>query len=115
MALMDGVLFVLGGILFVIGGIIAVVGIPNMKRRARIIATPTSPIAQAPGNAAVEVKGRILPSEQGLVATPFSGRHAVWTRITVQEWRSRGRSSYWATLVNEVEMRMFFVDDGSGQ
>lgn len=106
---------VLGGICFVIGVIVALVNLKNWKRRQRIIATPTSPIAQAPGNALVEIKGRIAPSEQGLLQTPFSGRHAVWCRIIVQELRSSGRNSYWHTLLTEVDGRVFMVDDGSGQ
>src|SRR4051812_43475617 len=89
-------------------------GLKNMARRKRIMSTPTSPIRQAPGGL-VEVKGRIVPSEQGVLQTPFSGRHAVWARITVQERRQRGRSSYWATIINEVDARSFFVDDGSGE
>jgi hypothetical protein len=105
---------VVGAIVFIIGAIIAIGGLKNLARRKRILATPTSPIRQAPGGV-VEVKGRIAPSEQGLLQTPFSGRHAVWARITVQERRQRGRSSYWATIVNEVDGRSFFVDDGSGE
>ncbi len=108
-------LLVFGGILFVIGVITTLVGLKNYKRRQRIITTPTSPIGQAPGNGPVEIKGRIVASEQGVLQTPFSGRHAVWCRITVQEHRSSGRSSYWATVVNEVDQRPFMVDDGSGQ
>lgn len=106
---------VLGGILFVIGVIVTLVNLKNWKRRQRIIATPTSPVAQAPGNGLVEIKGRIQPSEQGLLQTPFSGRHAVWCRITVQELRSSGRNTYWHTILTEVDGRVFMVDDGSGQ
>ncbi len=47
--------------------------------------------------------------------TPFSGRHAVWCRITVQELRSSGRNRYWHTILTEVDCRPFMVDDGSGQ
>lgn len=107
--------FVFGGILFVIGVIVTLTNWKNWTRRQRIIQTPTSPIVQAPGNGLVEIKGRILPSEHGVVQTPFSGRHAVWTRITVQELRSSGRNSYWHTLLTEADGRMFMVDDGSGQ
>jgi hypothetical protein len=110
-----GALIVIGGILFLIGAIVTIANIKNFKRRQRIIATPTSPIAQAPGNGVVEIKGRIQPSEQGLLQTPFSGRHAVWCRITVQELRSSGRNTYWHTLLTEVDQRPFMVDDGSGQ
>ena len=108
-------LVVLGGILFIIGAIIAVVGMKNLARRKRILDTPTSPIRQAQGGGLVEIKGRILPSEQGLVMAPFSGRHAVWARITVQEQRSSGRNTYWKTVANETDTRSFFVDDGSGE
>ena len=108
-------LFLFGGIAFVIGVILTLSNLKNFQRRQRIIATPTSPIAQAPGNGPVEVKGRIAPSEQGLVQAPFSGRHAVWIRITVQELRSSGRSSHWHTVLTEADGRPFMVDDGSGQ
>jgi hypothetical protein len=107
--------FLFGGILFVIGVIVTLTNLKNWKRRQRIIQTPTTPIVHAPGNALVEIKGRVLPSEQGILQTPFSGRHAVWTRITVQELRSSGRNSYWHTLLVEADGRAFMVDDGSGQ
>lgn len=107
--------FFFGGILLLIGIVVGLSNLKNLKRRHRILATPTCPIAQAPGNGAVEVKGRILPSEQGVVQAPFSGRHAVWVRITVQELRSAGRSRYWHTVLSEMDGRVFLVDDGSGE
>lgn len=108
-------LLLIGGVLFLIGIILTLTNLKNWKRRQRIIRTPTSPVAQASGQGPVEVKGRVVPSEQGIVQTPFSGRHAVWTRITVQELRSSGRNSYWHTLLTEADGRVFLVDDGSGQ
>jgi len=108
-------LLIIGAVVFIIGVIVTLTNLKNWKRRQRIIATPTSPVAQAPGNALVEIKGRVVPSEQGIIQTPFSGRHAVWTRITVQELRSSGRNSYWHTLLTEADGRVFMVDDGSGQ
>ncbi len=108
-------LFIGGGVLFLIGVIVVLANVKNWKRRQRIVMTPTSPIAAAQGNQLVEIKGRVVPSEQGTLQTPFSGRHAVWTRITVQELRSSGRSSYWHTLLTEMDGRVFMVDDGSGQ
>ncbi len=108
-------LIFIGGVLFVLGLIVTLTNVKNFRRRQRIIATPTTPIAHAPGNTVVEIKGRIQPSEQGLVQTPFSGRHAVWVRVTVQELRSSGRSRHWHTILTEVDGRPFMVDDGSGQ
>ena len=108
------VLLIIGGIIFVIGVVVTLSNIKNFQRRSRIIATPTSPIAQAPGGL-VEIKGRIVPSEQGVLQTPFSGRHAVWCRVTVEELRSSGKNSTWVTVLKEVDQRAFMVDDGSGQ
>lgn len=109
------VLLLIGGIVFVVGIIVTLVNLKNWKRRQRIIGTPTSPVAQAAGQGPVEIKGRVVPSEHGVVQTPFSGRHAVWTRITVQELRRTGKNSYWHTLLTEADGRMFMIDDGSGQ
>ena len=111
---MIGIL-IMGGIVFLIGGIVLLLSLKSMRRRKRIIGTPTSPVAQAPGNGPVELKGRIVPSEQGVLQAPFSGRHAVWVRVIVQEWRQHGRSGSWYTILNEIDSRSFFIDDGSGQ
>jgi len=108
-------LLIFGGILALIGIIVTLVNIKNIRRRSRILKTPTSAIVQAPGNGLVEIKGRIAPSEEGIVQAPFSGRHAVWVRIVVEERRSSGRNTYWATVINESDGRTFMVDDGSGQ
>lgn len=108
-------LVMISGLLLVFGLLFTFTNLKNFKRRRRILAMPTVPVAHAPGNGLVEIKGRVLPSEQGIVQTPFSGRHAVWTRITVQELRSAGRSRHWHTLLTEADGRVFMVDDGSGQ
>ena len=108
------VFLIIGGFLVILGIAITFANIKNFQRRRRIIATPTSAIAQAPGGL-VEIKGTIVPSEQGVLQTPFSGRHAVWCRVKVEELRSSGKSNYWATLVNEVDQRTFMVDDGSAR
>jgi len=110
-----GPLLIIGVVTFLIGVIVTLMNLKNFKRRQRIVQTPTTPVAQAPGNGLVEIKGRIQPSEQGMVQAPFSGRYAVWARITVQELRSSGKNSYWHTLLTEVDGRPFMVDDGSGQ
>jgi hypothetical protein len=112
---LEGPLLVIGGILFVIGLVVTLSNIKNFRRRQRIVATPTSPIARAPGGGVVEIKGRVQPSEQGLVQAPFSGRHAVWCRVTIQELRSSGRNTYWRTVLVEADARPFMVEDGSGQ
>lgn len=108
-------LFMIGTIAVVIGVVIALTNLKNVRRRKRILDMPTLPIAQAAGNGLVEIKGRVVAGEEGVLQAPFSGRHGVWVRVVVQELRSSGRNSYWATLVEETEFRPFYVEDGSAQ
>jgi hypothetical protein len=108
-------LLIIGFITLIVGVSITFTQLKNVRRRRRILATPTSPIAQASGNGPVEIKGRIVPSEQGVLVAPFSGRQAVWVRVIIQEWRQHGRSGSYVTVVNETDARVFNVDDGSGQ
>ena len=107
--------FVIGAVLAVIGLVIVLANRKSMRRRRRILDTPTSKIAQAAGAGPVEINGAIVPSEQGVFAAPFSGRPAVWAKVVVQEHRGSGKNSRWVTIVNEVAERVFLVDDGSGQ
>ncbi|MCL2776736.1 MAG: E3 ubiquitin ligase family protein [Polyangiaceae bacterium] len=109
-------LLVFGIFQAVIGLLLIIAHYKNWQKRKRILATPTSPIRQAPGIGPVGIKGRILPSEQGLLQAPFSGRPAVWYRVTVDELREGYVSnSYWKQVFHEFDKRAFVVDDGSGQ
>lgn len=102
-------------IALVIGCVVIASSAGNWRRRQRIISTSTTPIAQCSGDSVVEIKGKVVASEQGSFKTPFSGREAVFCRVLVQERRRRGKSSYWHTIVEEIDAREFYVDDGSGQ
>jgi hypothetical protein len=106
---------VIGLILLLIAGITFLTSRKNMRRRARVLNTPTTPIAQSPGGRITEIKGRIVPSERGVVQAPISGRYGVWVRVTVQEQRRSGRNTYWATVIDEAIGQPFMVDDGSGE
>jgi hypothetical protein len=99
----------------VVGLFIIAVSANNWRRRQRILSTPTTPIAECTGDSVVEIKGKVVASEQGSFKTPFSGRDAVFCRVTVQERRRNGSRQYWHTIVEEIEAREFYVDDGSGQ
>jgi len=89
--------------------------VKNMRRRKRIVATPTSKIAQAPGTGPVEINGRIVAGEQGVFTTPIGQRPAVWAKVVVQELRRRGKSSTYVTIHQEIYDRVIYVDDGSGE
>ena len=52
-----------------------------------------------------EIKGNIAPSEKGLVEAPLSGRQAVWTRVTVEQYPSSsdGNPGSSSIVLNEVQ------------
>jgi hypothetical protein len=113
---MHGFLPFLGAGLVLVGLTLALSNLRNVERRKRILATATSPISQAMGGP-VEIKGNIVPGEKGLVEAPLSGRQAVWTRVTVEQYRSGSDASQDSSsiVLNEVNGRPFFVDDNSGE
>jgi hypothetical protein len=113
---MHGFLLFLGASLVLMGMIRVLSNLRNVARRKRILATATSSVSHAMGGH-VEIKGNIVPSEKGLVEAPLSGRQAVWTRVTVKQYRSgSGGSTGGSSIVlNEVNGRSFFVDDNSGE
>ena len=103
----------LGFLLF--GASLTLSNLRNLARRRRIIATPTSPINEAMGGM-VEIKGRIVPGENGLLAAPLTGRKVVWARVMVEQQRSSGNNqTTWDTVLNEVSCLPFLVEDGSGE
>lgn len=107
-------LVIVGGVFFLIGVAMMLGNMKNLARRKRIVDTPTTPIAHAPGGTVVEVKGRIFPSEQGVLVAPFSGRQVVYARLLIEEYRSSGKSGRWVTVFNQAQWREFMIDDGSG-
>jgi hypothetical protein len=113
---MHGFLLFLGAGLALAGMSLALSNLRNVARRKRILATATSPISQAMGGP-VEIKGKIVPNEKGLVEAPLSGRQAVWTRVMVEQYRSGsdGNPGSSSIVLNEVNGRPFFVDDDSGE
>ena len=113
---MHGFLLFVGAGLVLVGMFLVLSNLRNVARRKRILATATSPISQATGGP-IEIKGNIVPSEKGLVEAPLSGRQAVWTRVTVEQYRSGsdGNPGGSSIVLNEVNGRPFFVDDNSGE
>jgi hypothetical protein len=98
------------------GMVLVLSNLKNVARRKRILATATSPISQAMGGP-VEIRGNIVTSEKGLVEAPLSGRQAVWTRVTVEQYHSGSGNDpgHTSTVLNEVNGRPFLVEDNSGE
>lgn len=98
----------------------------DLRRRQRMKAAPTVRISEASGGGIVEIKGRIVASEAGLVGSTVGGRQAVWFQTTVEDVREvitgsstdvggTSKSTQVVTIWQKTESREFLVDDGSGQ
>lgn len=109
------VFLVIAVVVLIVGLVMVFTGQKGLRRYHRIKNTPTSRIADAPGNGLIEVKGQVLPGENGTVQAPFSGRHGVWVAVDVQEYRRQGKSGSWVSIHNERHVNPFYIDDGSGQ
>jgi hypothetical protein len=80
------------------------------RRLAAVERTPTSPIAQAPREGTVEIIGRVVASERGVVQSAASDRPAVQARTLVERVNGSSRD----TVLDDLATRPFLVDDGSG-
>jgi hypothetical protein len=104
------------GLLALIMGLLTMAQARNdLARRRRVLATPTSRIADAKGGGCVEIAGRLVVGERGTVTAPFSGREGVFVRVIVEEYRQEGKSGHWETIFSESQSRDFYVEDGSGE
>lgn len=109
-----GAAFILGVGGSLVGAGMMAANLKNLRRRRRIIDTPTSKITEAPGNAPVEIKGTAVPA-QATITAPFTGRPAVWLRVKLEEHVQSGKSSTWRQIHTETHQVPFFIDDGSGE
>jgi hypothetical protein len=110
-----GIFLGVAAVVFLLGGGMAFATFGDWRRRRRILDMPLSPVALSRGDSPVQIEGGIVPSEQGLVSCPLSGRPAVWYRLTVRELRSSRGGPTWHPVHTELDGRAFLIDDGSGQ
>lgn len=87
-------------------------GRTELKRLARIRDTPTTS-ARDVASGYVEVKGVVEASD--VVNSPFQMVAAVYVRWKVEEYRKRGKSSSWVTVLSGAETRDFWIRDESGR
>ncbi len=73
------------------------------------------PLRLQTGKVRVEIYGHLVPSEQGFIVAPLSGRQVLYVRAIVEERRGVGNNKHWKTIVDEFDARDFFVNDGSGE
>jgi hypothetical protein len=96
--------------------VVLVITLAHRKEHGRfqaVLDTPTVPIAQWRGAGFVEVQGRALAGDEGMVTSPVTGRQVISYDIAIERYvRSRHGGSY-RLLRSYSERRGFWVDDGS--
>lgn len=88
----------------------------NKDRRIRRLLKKSDrvEIAQFPDGASAKVVGAVVVENQHLNA-PLTGRPCVYYEARVEEYKSRGKSGSWVTVIREVAGVPFFVRDSSGE
>ncbi len=88
---------------------------PDERERARILRRRRVAIANAPDGALECVAGRVVASEDGVLAAPMTRRGVVWYRARYEvAHQTAPQPEEWVTEVAGEEDRAFFIDDGSG-
>jgi len=88
----------------------------DLRRRKRLVATPTTRIADATGRGVVELCGRVVadPTQETL-RTPFTNKPSVWQRVSLEYLFGSEEQRSWVHLAAQVTARNFLLDDGSGE
>lgn len=86
----------------------------SLFRQKRLIEnTPTSKIRSiAMGR--VEIYGTVIPNANDIIKAPFSDDDCVYCKWTIEEYRSTGKSSHWATVASDEVGKYFFLQDDTG-
>jgi hypothetical protein len=85
----------------------------NWSTSRRLRGASCVPIRETSGGV-VAIRGRVLPSELGLLISPASGRSAVWARLKVKGDDPEGGAAG-VTIKTFIAARDFLIDDGSGE
>ena len=101
------------GTCVITAGILFAIGFAQYKKWKVMRDTPTRMIVDIePGR--VEVKGRIEPIPGRLLYSPLTSTPCVHFKVEVQEYRSNGKTHYWATIHKNEMGGSFLVADESG-
>lgn len=87
-------------------------GFAWLKQKKLIEDTPTSKIRSI-AMGVVEIYGKVLPLKT--LKSPFSDKECAYYRYTIEEYKSRGKSSSWVTLKKEDKMVPFYIKDETGK
>lgn len=86
---------------------------PAQQARRALAAVRPAPLASFPDGVVGKVVGAVALTGDALRA-PLSGRRCAHFDVHVEEYRSRGKSGSWITVIREVESCGFLLSDDSG-
>lgn len=80
-----------------------------------ILETPTIPIAQLRQPGFVELMGRCVAGDQGVLVSPLTGRRVLGYYIDIKGRYAGRNGPNWRTMREIRDRREFWLDDGSGR
>jgi hypothetical protein len=105
-------LFSIAGFL---GGIaLFFLGFRWLKHKRLIENTPTSKVRSI-AMGVVEIFGSVLAAEKKILKSPFTAKDCVYYSYQIEELRSNGKHTYWATIKKGSEKVHFFLKDNTGE
>jgi len=89
-----------------------IMGLKKLFLKRMIENIPTSK-ARSVAMGLVEVYGEVVPIK--ILKSPFSGKDCVYYKYQIEELRSSGKNSYWATIRKEEKSTPFRLRDETGE
>jgi len=84
-----------------------------LKSKRLIENIPTSKIRSI-AMGLVEVYGKVVPFRGEVLKSPFTVRDCVYSRFSIEEYRSSGKHSRWVTVRKGVDFIPFYIEDETG-
>ena len=100
-------------IMFSIGIVLFVWGLISFRKKRLIENIPTSKIRSI-AMGLVEIYGEVAPGSGNILKSPFSQNDCVYYKYKIEELRSSGKSTYWATVKKDWDYRPFYLKDNTG-
>jgi hypothetical protein len=84
------------------------------RARRALHKAPRVPIAQAKDGEVAKLAGRLRLVDEPLTS-PLTSRSCAYFRTSVEQQKSRGKSSYWDTIIEESDFSArLIIEDGTG-
>ncbi len=89
-------------------------GVISFRRKRLIENIPTSKIRSI-AMGLVEIYGEVVAKKDCVLKSPFFQKPCVYYKYKIEEYRSSGKNSHWATIKKGEESQLFYLKDETGQ